>query len=64
MINDKVKIERKSFFKLAGIAVLGMGISSIIPFKFLQTSKEKNPSIKITQNPNAVRRNSRQENNG
>lgn len=62
------KHNRKKFFLYSGILAFGMFAVSKFPFSLLKsdqnTVSKKVSSIKITQNPNAVKRNSRQENNG
>ncbi len=62
------KIKRGKFFLYTGVLTLGMAAAFKLPFNIFgsnQTSNtRKNNSIKISQNPNAVKRNSRQENNG
>ena len=62
------KIKRKKFFLYSGALALGMFAASKIPFNLFKSNQNvipvKESSIKITQNPNAVKRNSRQENNG
>lgn len=56
MVNSKAKIERKSFFKYAGVIAVGIGTVISNPLKLLNLQKENKSSLKITQNPNAVRR--------
>lgn len=62
------KIKRKKFFLYSGALAFGMFAASKIPFNLFKSNQSvvsnKESSIKITQNPNAVKRNSRQENNG
>lgn len=62
------KIKRKKFFLYSGALALGMLAVSKFPFNIFKSNQDtnirKNSSIKITQNPNAVKRNSRQDNNG
>ena len=62
------KIKRKNFFFYSGALAFGMFAASKFPFNILKTTQDtntrKDSSIKITQNPNAVKRNSRQDNNG
>ncbi len=62
------KHNRKKFFMFSGILAFGMLAASKFPFNLLKSNQReitnKESSIKITQNPNAVKRNSRQENNG
>lgn len=62
------KIKRKKFFFYSGALAFGMFAASKIPFSLFKSNQSvipsKESSIKITQNPNAVKRNSRQENNG
>lgn len=48
----------------AGSAIVGFGIIVKNPFKFFQSKLQENPTIKITENPHAVRRNSRKANIG
>ncbi|HMS35453.1 MAG TPA: hypothetical protein PKC91_15335 [Ignavibacteria bacterium] len=65
-VNEKIK--RKKFFLYSGVLAFGMVAASKFPFNLFNTNQKvitnKESSIKITQNPNAVKRNSRQENNG
>jgi len=58
------KMKRGSFFKYAGSAILGAITFVNTPFKFFQTNTPKAASIKITENPNAVRRTSGVSKNG
>ena len=62
------KIKRKKFFLYSGAIAFGMFAASKFPFNIFSSNQtvnnKKESSIKITQNPNAVKRNSRQENNG
>lgn len=62
------KIERKKFFFYSGALAFGMLAASKFPFNIFKSTQSlsagKESSIKITQNPNAVKRNSRQDNNG
>lgn len=60
-------IDRKKFFMFSGSAILGFLALSKMPFNIFKSksSAEKTEtSIKITQNPNAVKRKSRQANTG
>lgn len=60
-------IDRKKFFIFSGTAILGFLALSKMPFNIFKSksSAEKTESsIKITQNPNAVKRKSRQANTG
>lgn len=51
------KMKRGNFFKLAGGAILGVITIANMPFKFFrQDSSVQSGSIKITENPNAVKR--------
>ena len=52
------KMKRQNFFKYAGGAVLGLITLANMPFKIFQSNGTvKKASIKITENPNAVKRN-------
>jgi hypothetical protein len=66
--NESNKIKRKKFFLYSGALAFGMFAASKIPFSLFKSNQSEIPnkvsSIKVTQNPNAVKRNSRQENNG
>lgn len=66
--NESNKIKRKKFFLYSGALAFGMFASSKIPFSLFKSNQSETPnkvsSIKVTQNFNAVKRNSRQENNG
>jgi len=70
IVSDKVndKIKRKKFLLYSGALAFGMFAASKIPFNLFKSNQSvitnKESSIKISQNPNAVKRNSRQENNG
>ena len=62
------KMERKKFFLYSGTAIFGLLTLSKMPFNifnsFKNKSQKKETSIKITENPNAVKRKSRQANRG
>jgi hypothetical protein len=66
--SENNKIKRKKFFLYSGILAFGMLAASKLPFNLFKSGQtettDKVSSIKITQNPNAVKRNSRQDNNG
>lgn len=61
-------IKRKKFFFYSGVLAFGMFAASKFPFNMFRSGKiasdKKSNSIIISQNPNAVKRNSRQDNNG
>ncbi|MEO6693855.1 MAG: hypothetical protein ABIY50_07445 [Ignavibacteria bacterium] len=51
------KMKRGNFFKYAGGALLGIITFANIPFRFFQPeTSTKKASLKITENPNAVKR--------
>ncbi len=60
------KIKRNKFFLYSGAMVFGMFAASKFPFSIFKSAEEaklnKTGSIKITQNPNAVSRKSREVN--
>lgn len=58
------KIKRKKFFLYTGSALLGILALKNIPSSILSSFSTKKSSLKITENPNAVKRKSRQTNNG
>ncbi len=58
------KIRRNKFLFSAGSVIFGFGLIAKNPIKFLQSKLQEKPSIKITANPHAVRRNSRKANIG
>ncbi|MEO8665269.1 MAG: hypothetical protein ABI462_07220 [Ignavibacteria bacterium] len=65
IVEKKIKIKRKKFFLYSGAVALGIYTASKIPFNFFQTKQsQKVSSIKITQNPHAVKRKAREVNNG
>lgn len=65
-VNEKIK--RKKFVLYSGVLTFGILAASKFPFNLFKSDQKeitnKKSSINITQNPNAVKRNSRQENNG
>ncbi|MDQ3019850.1 MAG: hypothetical protein M3R36_04655 [Bacteroidota bacterium] len=67
-INKTNKIKRNKFFLYSGAMVFGMLAASKFPFNVFKSNQssiiKKENSIKIAQNPNSVKRNSRQDNNG
>jgi len=58
------KMKRGNFFKYTGSAILGVITFANTPFKFFQSSIPKAAPIKITENPNAVKRTSGVSKNG
>jgi len=58
-IKDK-KIKRRSFFYYIGAASLGGALLSLFPFRLLKkyTVPSRSSSLKVTENPFAVKRNS------
>lgn len=64
-INEIDKIKRKKFFLYSCVAAAGIFSVLKNPFKIIsRKNPEKESSIKITQNPNAIQRKSRQVSNG
>lgn len=69
-IKENNKIERKKFFIYSGAAAFGIFALIKNPFKLLgKNQSDEKPqqysgTIRITQNPNAVRRNTTKLNNG
>lgn len=60
-------IKRRKFFLASGSVIFGLIGISKIPFNFIQSKINQNSntsSIKITENPNAVKRKTRQADNG
>ena len=58
-------MKRKKFFLYSGSALLGLFAFLNIPASIFRSGNvSKVSSIKITENPNAVKRKSRQVNNG
>lgn len=49
-------MKRKSFFKYAGAAVMSIIAVASSPWKLVKAGESKKTSIKITVNPNAVKR--------
>jgi len=61
------KMKRSNFFKYAGSAVLGAVTFANMPFKSFFSDNStgiKGASLKISENPNAVKRNSGVSKNG
>lgn len=60
------KMKRKKFFLASAVAVTGIFTFAKLPLSIFRAKafKEKNESIKITENPNAVKRKSNQFGNG
>ncbi len=58
------KMKRNNFFKNAGTAILGLVAFSNLPLKFFQSGTPSTTSIKIAENPNAVKRKSREVTHG
>ena len=63
-MNVDKKMKRNNFFKYAGSAILGVITFANTPFKFFRPNIPKASSIKITENPNAVKRSSGVSKNG
>ncbi|MCY7360853.1 MAG: hypothetical protein LH629_02115 [Ignavibacteria bacterium] len=67
-ISEK-KLNRKKFFVYAGSALAGFIAITHLPFSFFKSNpvnsqnSTKTSALKITANPNAVKRNSKQINN-
>ncbi|MBK7158247.1 MAG: hypothetical protein IPH77_06750 [Ignavibacteria bacterium] len=62
---ESVTIKRKKFFIYSGSALLGLFAFLNIPSSLFRSGiASKDSTIKITENPNAVKRKSRQANNG
>lgn len=56
-----LKMQRKSFFKYSGMIALGIMAVASNPLKLFKRQKaEKQSTLKITGNPNAVSRTSNQ----
>ena len=60
------KMKRKKFFLKSAYAAAGIFAFTKLPFSIFRakTHEEKNVSIKITENPNAVKRKTNQSGNG
>jgi hypothetical protein len=70
IIPESGKMKRKKFFFYSGTALLGIFAFLNIPSALLKSVRKDSSvnsaktSLKITENPNAVKRKSRQVNNG
>lgn len=61
------KMKRKKFFLFSGTVLMGILALKNIPstlFRSLNSESKTKTSLKITENPNAVKRKSRQADNG
>ncbi|MBS1519283.1 MAG: hypothetical protein JSS91_14465 [Bacteroidetes bacterium] len=57
------KLNRKKFFVFTGLAALGIAAASVIPFNLFRSNTPKPAaSLKIKENPNAVKRKSKEAN--